>query len=100
MSRTSKSLLLEDEIGLLVKHFGVEKVRAALSKILIKGNEESHSPVRKGAPNVKGPIHATIADALESIREQSPEKYRLLSQFLTHLKARDILPESQDIIHF
>ena len=36
----------------------------------------------------------------ESIREVHPEKYRLLSEFHLRLKARDILPEAQDIRYF
>src|SRR5271166_5729358 len=41
-----------------------------------------------------------MKDALGSIRESDPDKYILLSEFLSHLKDRTILPESQDIRYF
>jgi hypothetical protein len=46
------------------------------------------------------PTRPTVADALELIRGSDPEKHRLLSEFLGHLKDRKILPESQDIRYF
>ena len=46
------------------------------------------------------PTRLPVANALELIRGSDPEKHRLLSEFLGHLKDRKILPESQDIRHF
>jgi hypothetical protein len=100
MTRLSRSLLLEEEIDLLVKHFGLRRVRDALAKVSIEGDEQPHEPLRKSLPRSQRPILASVADGLESIRESAPEKYRLLTDFLSRLKNRDILPESQDIRHF
>lgn len=100
MSRLSKSLLLEEEIDLLVKHFGLRRVRAALARISIEGNEQPHAPTRESMPRSQRPIRANVPGGLESIRESAPEKYRLLTDFLGRLKNRHILPESQDIRHF
>ncbi len=100
MRRTSKSLLLEEEIELLVKHFGLQRVRAAIAKVSTEGDEEPHAPARKSMPRSQRPILASVPDGLESIRESAPEKYHLLTEFLRRLKNRDILPESQDIRHF
>ena len=90
MSRSSKSLLLAEEIDLLVRHFGVQRVRAALAKIPIDGDEAPRMATRKDAPRGKRPIHANGTSAIESIREIDPEKYRLLSEFLLRLKDRRI----------
>jgi hypothetical protein len=100
MSRSSKSLLLEEEIHLLVRHFGVQRVRGVLAKISIEGNHEQHDPTRKAVRRDQRPSRITVANGLELIRENSPEKHRLLSEFLSRLNDRKILPESQDIRHF
>src|SRR5258708_7034056 len=100
MSSSAKSLLLEEEINLLVKHFGVQRVRAALEKVSIEDNERQRTPTPKLVPRLQKPLRATIADDLESIRERVPEKYRLLSEFHNRLKDRQILRETQDIRHF
>jgi len=41
-----------------------------------------------------------VPSRLESIRESTPEKHHLLTEFFNLLKDRQILPESQDIKHF
>jgi hypothetical protein len=100
MSHSSKSLLLEDEIGLLVRHFGVKRVKAALAKVPINGDEVGRAPSRKAVPHGHRVIRTGGANALEPIRESEPEKHRLLSEFLLRLNGRQVLPESQDIRHF
>jgi hypothetical protein len=100
MSQSSKSLLLEEEIGLLVKHFGVQRVRAALTKVSNEGGEEPRELAWRVEPRNQKTVPITIAGTLESIRESDQEKYQLLSEFLRQLKDRQILPESQDIRHF
>ncbi|MGH9431392.1 MAG: hypothetical protein ACRD3T_07600 [Terriglobia bacterium] len=100
MSHWYKSAFLEEEIDLLVKHFGIERVRRALAKVSIEVDEKPRVVSREGAPRGKRPIRANGANALESIRQAHPEKHRLLSDFLLRLKDRDILPESQDIRYF
>jgi hypothetical protein len=97
MSHSSKSSFLEEAIGLLVQHFGIKRVRAALPEVAIGGDEETQKPPRRSVSCAQKPPRPPVANALESIRGSDPEKHRLLSEFLGHLKNREILPESQDI---
>lgn len=100
MNHSSKSSFLEESITLLAQHFGVERVRTALAKVSIKSNEGQQKPTRQSvSPNHK-PNRPTIVNALESLRLGHPEKHRLLVEFLSDLKDRKILPESQDVRHF
>jgi hypothetical protein len=100
MSKWSKSLFLTEEVDLLVRHFGIERVRRALTKVSMEIEEKPRVERREDAARGQMPIRANGAGALESIRETYPEKYHLLSEFLHRLKDRDILPESQDIRYF
>ena len=100
MSRSLKLLLLEDEIELLVRHFGIQRVRGALAKLSPGCDPGGPSPTHKNAPSSRGPARVTVATALESIRDSDPVKRDLLVEFLTRLSARQILPESQDIRQF
>jgi hypothetical protein len=100
MSRSSKLLLLEEHIGLLVRHFGIRRVRAVVAKFPIEGDEEARTPSHRAVSSEQKQPRRTVAYELEFIRDSDPEKHRLLSEFLSRLKNRDILPESQDIRHF
>ena len=100
MSNSSKSSFLEEEIGLLVQHFGIKSVRAALARVAIGGDEELRKPLRRSVNRDQKPSRLPIANALELIRGSDPERHRLLSEFLDHLKDRKVLPDSQDIRHF
>ncbi len=100
MSQSLKSSFLQDEIGLLVQHFGVERVRAALTNVANGAVDDAQKPNRRNAPRNHQPSRPSVATALESIRETDPEKYRLLDEFLSHLRDRKVLPESHDIRHF
>lgn len=93
--KLSPSLLLEDEIELLVRHFGIQRVRAAIAKAYAESGQSEKEPVK--ASNRKQPAHPTIDATLESIKSAQPEKYQLLKEFLARLRRRDILPESEDI---
>jgi hypothetical protein len=100
MSNSTKSSFLEALIGLLIQHFGEERVRAVLAKVSMRGDTElQQPPVRPVSPRQK-PRRPTVANALESIRGSDPEKHRLLDEFFNRLKDRKILSESQDIRHF
>jgi hypothetical protein len=100
MSHSPKSLLLDEEIELLVRHFGVRKVRAALAKVSTAGEMTPPKPILQTVLRNQKPIRTTVVKALGSIRETSPDKHRLLTEFWSRLKDRQILPESQDIRHF
>jgi len=100
MNPRSRSLLLSEEIDLLVRHFGIQRVRAAVAKASIAGEEKPSVATRKNTSRGKESIRANGTNIIESIREPDPEKYHLLSEFFLRLKARRILPESQDIRYF
>ena len=100
MSHSTKSSFLKQQIGLLVQHFGAEKVRVALEQITIGSDEEAKKPPRRPVSVDARPTRPNVADALELIRETDLEKHRLLNEFYICLKDRRILPESEDIRHF
>lgn len=100
MSRPSKALLLEQQIELLVKHFGIDQVQASVARASSKSGEQLQIPRRKIGATSQKPSRPTIAAALESIHGSAPEKWRLLNEFLSRLTSHKILPESQDIRHF
>lgn len=97
MSYSSKSRLLEEEIDLLVRHFGAQRVRSVVEKLAANGDE---GPRRRTALSGRKPMQPTVASALELIQNNDPEKYRLLKEFHIRLMDRKTLPESQDIRHF
>lgn len=99
MSRSTKSSFLQDAITLFVQQFGVKRVQAALERVSI-GDEYPEKPVEPTVARDQKSARPNVADSLESIRMSDPEKYHLLSEFLSDLKERKILPESQDIRHF
>lgn len=100
MSHSTKSSFLKQQIGLLVQHFGVERVRVALAQVTIESNEEPKKPPRNSVSVGAKPTRPNVANALELIRETDPEKHRLLSEFYSYLKDRSILHESEDIRYF
>lgn len=100
MSHSSKSSLLEEEIGLLVRHFGLQRVQAAIAKFSIRSGPEPQAQPRKTVPRDQKPTQPTIASTLEVIRGSDPEKHDLLSGFLIRLRNHEVLPEPQDIRHF
>jgi hypothetical protein len=91
---------LEEEIALLIQHFGIARVRSALRKASKGMDEEPLKPSRTSTSRDPASIRPTIANGLESLSRSDPEKHRMLSEFLGQLKERTILPESQDIRHF
>jgi len=100
MSRKSSPTFLDDEVELLVKHFGVDRVRNALSKIS-NGVADAHErQARFQPPEVDSPAIKSITITLEELRQIDTEKYRILDDFYLHLKNKKVLPESQDIRHF
>lgn len=100
MIQSAKSSFLEEAVGLLVQHFGEERVRAALASVSTGDAAEQQGSLRRTVARTRGPSGPTVSSALELLRERDPVKHRLLSEFLSHLKERTILPESQDIRHF
>ena len=100
MTRKSRQSLVDEQIGLLVKHFGVDRVRAALAKASDGAVTASEGQPRSGSSRPDRQASPTVTSMLEQLRQKDEEKYRLLAGFYTQLKDRTVLPESQDIRHF
>lgn len=96
MSYSAKSLLL-DEVEILVKHFGLQRVRAAVARFSTEGEGQTDATPRRIVSGGLKSIRPTVANAIGFVRESDPEKYYLLSDFLRRLRDRQVLPESQDI---
>lgn len=99
MSRPSKTLL-EEQVELLARHFGQRQLRAAIEKLTVEQGEQARASRPKSSSRSPRSAGPTIGNALELIRYTQPEKYGLLSDFFARLKARQILPEAEDIRYF
>jgi hypothetical protein len=100
MNRKSQSSFLEEEIRLLVRYFGVDKVRIALSKALNGAVEVPERQSRRQSAEPDHQAKPSVTSTLEQLRQMDEEKHRLLTDFYTQLKDKKVLPESQDIRHF
>jgi hypothetical protein len=100
MTLATNSSYLKETIELLIYHFGEDAVLAALADVSTHPLKKRVKPLRKSNNKNQKPTTQTIAGALESIREQNPEKHRLLSEFLSDLAARRTLPQAEDIRYF
>lgn len=100
MSQDSSLSFLEKEVGLLVEHFGLDRVRTALKKF----SKGVVKPLQSNADRRSVPasrvISPSINSTLEQIRTVDAERYSQLAEFYLRLKDGDVLPESQDIRHF
>lgn len=85
---------------LLVKHFGLKRVRNAVARIPLEGNEETPVSGPKGASRSRRSNGTDSLGALDAIRGIEPEKRFLLTEFLRRLRGRKVLPETQDIRQF
>jgi hypothetical protein len=100
MSQNPRSSFLEEEVGLLVQHFGVDRVRTALAKV---SNGTVQAPERRSRPRSaesNRQANPSVTTTLDQLRQTDEEKHRLLSGFYIQLKDKKVLPESQDIRHF
>jgi hypothetical protein len=100
MSRESSSSFLEEAIGLLVRHFGLERVQASLAKVSKVVSDSSKSQPHSSSIKADHQANPSVSSILERVRRTDEDKHRLLNDFHDHLKGRRILPESQDIRHF
>jgi len=100
MNRKSRASFLEAEVGLLVQHFGAERVRTALSKVSNDTIETPKSQSRRPSADLDSPANPSVTTTLEQLRQIDAEKHRLLADFYSKLKDRSVLPESQDIRYF
>lgn len=100
MSRKSPSSFLQEELELLVQHFGAERVRNALSKVTSELFQASPAKSRAHVGTARSKAAQSITSQLEECRRKDPSKYDVLRDFYTALKDRRLLPEAQDIRHF
>ena len=100
MSRKSASLYVENTVGLLVEHFGVGRVRAALDKVSNSGVTNSKTQTRRRSSKPDKQANPSVTSMLEQLRQEDREKHRLLTAFFKRLKDKVVLPESQDIHQF
>lgn len=92
--------LLKEAVELLVKHFGIDRVQAALAKSkdsFSKATLLQLPPIPKKSNHKLGP---NITDTIERFRQTDEEKFYLLKTFYMNLKDATVLPESQDIRQF
>ncbi len=100
MTRKSRQSVLDDMIGLLIKHFGLDRVQASLAKASSDAVRASEGQPRSGSSRPDLQANPTVTSMLEQLRQEDEEKYRLLAGFYTKLKDKTVLHESQDIRHF
>ncbi|MFN0196683.1 MAG: hypothetical protein ACKVT0_08045 [Planctomycetaceae bacterium] len=100
MSQKSRQSLVDEQIGLLVKHFGVAPVRAAFDKASNGAVRSSEAQPRSRSSRPDRRASPTVTSMLEQLLQNDAEKYHLLAGFYTQLKNKTVLPEAQDIRHF
>lgn len=91
---------LEESVSLLVRHFGPDKVQAALESAVQKGHGDKRKPSRGGTSGNSKPSKPPILTALHDLKEKDQEKHIILTKFFENLKSRSVLPDSQDIRQF
>jgi len=99
MSHSSRSRLLQEQVELLVRHFGAQSVRSVVERLSANGDQDREI-IRHRSVLYRKPAQPTVVQTLELIRRTDPEKHRLLNEFLLRLRDREVLPESQDIRYF
>jgi hypothetical protein len=100
MSRKSTSMYVEDTVGLLVEHFGVGRVRAALAKVSHGSVEAFGVQPRRQGNKPDQHVNPSFPTILEQLRHVDSEKHRLIADFYMRLKEKAVLPESQDIRYY
>ncbi|MGC9985432.1 MAG: hypothetical protein ABSF35_17595 [Polyangia bacterium] len=98
MTRARNNQFLEDQLRLLVSHFGHEKVRFALARVV--PSEPAEQPVARRRVDRFASHGETVDVALASIKQADPSRYDALQSFAQRLRRREILLEPQDIRHF
>ena len=100
MNSKAAMLHLEETVELLVQHFGVERVRAALSKHSPSAKQKASGRTLRLSSKPDQRNNTSIKGALEELSRRDEEKHRMLSGFFIRLKNKQVLPEAQDIHHF
>jgi len=91
---------LEEAVVLLVQHFGIARVQAALSKVSNCAVETSEGRNHRSLSNASHQASPSITSILKQLRQKDEEKYLRLTNFYTDLKDKKVLLDSQDIRFF
>jgi hypothetical protein len=97
MKRRGQGGYLEEQIALLVRHFGSRQVVAALEPHLQEPPEVVSA--RKSSQR-RGSVGSSIPVLLDRLGKEDGEKRELLKTFYEQMGTRILLPESQDILQF
>jgi len=100
MNQSNKSAFLDDLLGVLVEHFGVERVLSSLSSIQSIRSGPNESKATSIGAKKRNLGSRPITSEIEAIKVTDAEKHRLLESFYTRLNERSVLPQAQDIHHF
>lgn len=102
MTAFSQSGFLKETLTLLVAHFGADKVHATLEKVSPKPAESERVLDLEFGKEKKqdAPRRPSVSITMSSLEKQDPVQYGLLKAFIDRLRARTVLPESEDIRHF
>lgn len=100
MKREPTVSFLEEAVVLLVQHFGIARVQAALSKVSNCAVETSEGRNHRSLSNASHQASPSITSILKQLRQKDEEKYLRLTNFYTDLKDKKVLLDSQDIRFF
>jgi hypothetical protein len=100
MTRKSSQSFVDKVVELLVKEFGLDSVRAATAKASNRPIDSSEGRHRGSTVKRNLQVGQTVAGLLEQFRGKDEKRHRLLAGFYERLKARTILPETDDMRHF
>jgi hypothetical protein len=99
MTRSPKSSFLDEQLTLLLRHFGAAKTRAAFERALKNNPELSNELLLAVVRNGRAKFRSDVV-TLAELEKTDKAKYRLLSKFKADLNERKVLRESQDIYQF
>jgi hypothetical protein len=100
MTRQQRESIVDEAVALLVKHYGVDEVRAALARADNGEHGTGDRPHRGSSTKRSSPPGASISGRLADLRKTDEKRHSLLAAFYAQLKGRSVLPESQDIRQF
>jgi hypothetical protein len=100
MSQKSTPSFVDEAVGLLVQHFGADRVQIALSKVANGAVKLPQNQHRRPSSRSSRPTRPSVASTLEQMRSIDERKYQLLADFFTRLNDRRVLADSQDIRQF
>jgi hypothetical protein len=99
MSDSERDHFLDEQIALLVGHFGVDRVRASVDRTSGGPRRGEGAPTRRASHLTNSPRESLTA-VLNGLKQSDPEKHRLLSDFVARLKRKEVLPDAEDIRRF